>query len=130
MATIIRGDTTYFTITLTDPDTSAAYDLTDCDVWVTMKRRASDPDDRAVYMATIEIDGTGAVTASDGLSLETTAAAGVLIQRIDQAASADFRPGTYMVDVQVRDANGDVFTPLIAEDEVVTADVTHATEIA
>lgn len=129
MAELIRGDSAYFRIPFKHPISGDPYDISGCDVWVTMKKTAADPDNEAIYMQTMQIDSEGEVTASDGLSLESTAAAGVVIQRISPEMSKDFDVGSYVVDVQIHDTNSDVWTPVLGVTETVVIDITHAIEM-
>lgn len=126
MTTLIRGDSKYFRIPFTHPVSGEPFDLTGCDIWVTAKRNPNNSDAQAIYQHTMRVDGSGTVTASNGLSLETTAAAGVVIQRISPEESKLFLVGKQFVDVQIRHNGTDVSTPVLGDTDDVVIDVTHA----
>jgi hypothetical protein len=84
---------------------------------------ATDPvDATAAIKHFITINSSGTVTAQNGLYLSTTAAAGVLIERLSPAETLALPAGTSLFnDVELTDGNGEVFTwlytePLVAVD--------------
>lgn len=93
-----------------------------------MKTSTETPDSEAEYQHVLRLGASGEVLESSGLSLESDAVAGVVIQRIEPVESKDFSIMAYVVDVQIRDTNGDVWTPVTQSDSVV-ADVTHVIEV-
>lgn len=130
---ILRGDSyairrPLFVLALLD-DMGQPFALNGCTVRTTHKPEivpaSADPTDAsAPIKADITIDASGAVTASSGLVLATTPAAGVLHHRLTAIESAALPLGEPLVsDVELTDANGERFTwlftdTLTAEDTV------------
>lgn len=117
---VIRGDTygirrPFFIITLVD-DAAQPFDLTGCTVRTTYKEAKTDPatdptDTDAPIKHEIVINGSGVVTSQDGLFLQSTAAAGVLIERLTSAESLALPLNVQLIsDVEVTDGNGEKFT--------------------
>jgi len=118
--TIIRGDSygirrPLFTLTLVD-ESSNPFNLTGCTVRTTYKTVATDPttdptDADAPIKHSITIDGTGAVTDSDGLFLVGLVTAGVIEERLTAAESRVLPLEVDLIsDVELTDQNGEVFT--------------------
>lgn len=125
---IIRGDDTFWDIPIPRPGSTDPYPLAGCTVWVTAKpARDSDiPDTSATWQHTITINGSGDVTASDGLTLGTDGAvAGIVIEHLTAAESAVIAPGSYKYDVQVKDPAG-LITTVLSGIENVVGDITRA----
>lgn len=133
--TIIRGDSyatrrPLWTITLVD-EVSAAFDLTGCTVRTTYKTTLTDPtadpsDTSAEIAHTLIVDGTGAATTEDGLYLVGLATAGVVEQRLTAAESRILPLGTALFsDIEVTDANGEIFTVKFADTLDTEEGVTH-----
>jgi hypothetical protein len=126
--TIIRGDTAKWSIPIVD-DIGDPYPLHGCKVWVTSKTSSDLDDTSALYQHWIEIDGAGDVTAANSMSLGGGgAAAGVVIQELTPAESSQFEVGTFYYDLQVRLADGEVYTSLNNIAETVIADFTREYE--
>ena len=137
-STVIRGDTKRWYLSLTDGN-GAPLNLTGCTVWFTAKSAADEDatDAAAVITHYVVVSGAGAVTASNGFALGgkdhnqappatvTGAASGVLTQTLTAAQSTALALGSYVYDVQVRDAAGDVSTPINGLTLTVVADVTR-----
>lgn len=135
---VIRGDTKKWSIALVD-DQGAAFDLTGCTVWFTAKTAISNvaDDADAVISHKIVIDGSGVATSADGFAIggihPTTgnpasgAASGVLTQTLSAADSTALSAGTYVYDLQVKDSNGEVYTPILGMSLTVIEDVTRST---
>ncbi len=141
-ATLKRGDSKYFRYVLTRPGTrpnpdepsgpgnlDLPFNLTGCEVFVTMKSSLGDVDALSVYEHQMVITSAGVVTNAIGLSLEKLATDGVVIQRISPEESMLFVAGTYNVDLQVRDTASDVWTPFQVADEIVIEDVTRRIKV-
>jgi hypothetical protein len=94
-------------------------------VWVTVKSSVDDADAEALYQHSITIDGTGTATHSEGLTLQSTAAAGILVEELTPEESALFATGDYTYDVQIMLANGRIFTPIRGDAESVVPDWTR-----
>lgn len=132
----IRGDTKKWSLALVD-DVGDPLDLSGCTVWFTAKTAISNvlDDADAVIQHKIVFDGSGNVTESDGFVLggrhpvtqavATTAAEGVLTQTLSPADSTLIAAGTYIYDLQVRMANGDIYTPVLAQTLTVVEDITR-----
>ena len=129
---IIRGDSyalrrPFFTYELVD-DQSEPFDLTDCTIRTTWKVTTTDPatdptDATAVLKGLLVIDDTGTATTEDGLYLAGLATAGVIEHRVSAAASLALSLGaTWKSDVELIDANGEVFTFLFDEDTLEATD--------
>lgn len=92
----------------------------------------TDPfDANAIVKHHIQIAGDGSVTTASGLRLDTTAAAGVIIEGMTAAETQLFPLGvSCRSDVQITDANGEIVT-YIMEDDVIAIDAyTNRTAIA
>jgi hypothetical protein len=122
--TVIRGDTTLWTIPLVDANDDP-YDLTNCAVWVTVKTTTDEGDEEALYQHILAVDGTGTAIVSEGLSLGGDAEEGVVVQELTPAESVAFEAGNYIYDVQVMLANGRIYTPILGASEVVVEDITR-----
>lgn len=132
MSTVIRGDTSIWSIPVVDKD-GQPWDFTNCTAWVTVKANASVPDDEATYQHYLRVDATGVVIGSDGMWLGPDGVAGgLIIQRLSPEESRLLETGAYVYDVQVRapspDIPGeyDIHTPVNGSSETVVADITHA----
>jgi hypothetical protein len=135
MSTIIRGDDEKWFVRLFDAD-GVPFDLTGCTVWITGKTaKSNDADDAdALYTHTIVIDGAGAVTSSDGISLGgtdpdtgtayTLATEGALTQHLADTESTLLAAGTIVYDVQLKDAAGEIHT-ILQDSDTVVEDVTR-----
>jgi len=135
---VIRGDTKRWYLSITD-GAGAPLNLTGCTVWFTAKPSvdADVTDALAVIKHYIVVSGAGAVTASDGFVLGginynlvppatvTGAASGVLTQTLTAAQSTALALGSYVYDVQIKDAAGDVSTPINGLTLTIVADVTR-----
>lgn len=129
--TLIRGDSyalrrPLFTHTFVD-DLGAAFDLTGCTVRSTFKTATTDPtsdttDSTAAIKATLIVDGTGTATTETKMYLVGAATAGVCELRLTAAETLALDTGvSWLSDVELTDANGEVFTFLFA-DTLETAD--------
>ena len=125
--TIIRGDSATWRIPIFDED-NQPYNLTGATVTVTYKARVSDPDSAALFRHWIAIDGSGSVTSARGMALETTVAAGVIIETLTPAESDAFYPMKYHWDLEVR-KGGEVRTVLADQEEQVVADIGRTSPI-
>jgi hypothetical protein len=123
MGTITRGDTATATLTLTDTDTDGALNLSGKRITVTCRKG---PDKDVLYEHYIEVDGGGVVTASSGMALQSTAAAGIIVETITSTESETFKAGSYKYDLEVRAAGTPdiVATPILGAAETVVADYT------
>lgn len=133
--TIIRGDSyalrrPLWTITLVD-ENSNPFDLTGCTVRTTYKQTLTAPDadptdTSADITHDITIDGTGTATAENGLYLIGLATAGVIEERLTAAESRVLPLATPLLsDVEVTDANGEIFTVKFADTLDTEEGVTH-----
>lgn len=133
--TIIRGDSyalrrPLWTITLVD-ELSNPFDLTGCTVRTTYKTTLTAPDadptdTSADIKHDITIDGTGTPTAENGLYLVGLATAGVIEERLTAAESRVLPLATALLsDVEVTDANGEIFTVKFADTLDTEEGVTH-----
>lgn len=140
--TLIRGDSARWYISITDAN-GAPVNLTGYTVWFTAKPAAaaaagSDADDStAVITHSIAINGAGAVTSSDGFAVGgidynqippavvSGVASGVLTQTLSAADATLLAVGSYVYDLQVKDASGFVTTPINGLSHSVIADVTR-----
>ena len=132
---IIRGDS-YETLRplyqyeLLD-DASAPLDLTSCTIMVTFKPtvttiEADANDTTAVITHEIQISGAGAVTFQDGLYVVGTVAGGTLEQRLTPAETIALPVNTELHgDLQLIDANGEVFTWIFEETLIAIDGLTH-----
>lgn len=123
--TVIRGDSyalrrPLYTITLVN-DIGQPFNLTGCTVRTTYKPQivaaATDPtDSTAAIKHDIVINSSGAVTSSNGLFLVGAATAGVLQERLTASESLALPLDTQLVsDIELTDANGEVFTWLFED---------------
>jgi len=95
---IVRGDTSAITITVTDSN-GTAYNLTGFEMWCTVKRNKDDPDISAILQKQCTIDAP--LTGVGVLALT--------------AANTDITPGRYYYDIEI--FNGDnsvVKTPIVS----------------
>lgn len=132
----VRGDTKKWSIAFQDAQ-GAALDLSGCTVWFTAKTVISNDltDADAIIQHTITIDGTGAVVSADGFEIggihpvtqavATTAAEGVLTQILSPADSTLISAGTYIYDIQIETASGEVYTPILGQTITFVEDVTR-----
>jgi hypothetical protein len=120
--TIIRGDTVSWRIPILNSN-GTALALQGCTVVVTSKRH---PDDVTPFFRHhITISAGGVVTTSSGMALASGgASAGIVVETITALESAAFTPGTYSYDLEVRLADGRVYTPILGETFTVVADYT------
>lgn len=117
--TMIRGDTVNANLSVLDP-VDDPFDLTGCDVWVTAKRRFTDPDEEAVFQKTI----------GDGVEVTNEVGGEVrIVISPDDTSSLEgiTRDVNLVLDVQIRTPDGEVFTPILGI-VVVTPDVTIISE--
>lgn len=123
--TIIRGDSygirrPFYTYTFVDI-ADAPLDLSGCTIRTTYKAaKASATDDPTDATAEIKhhitLDGTGAVTSQDGLYLDTTAATGVIVERLTAAETLALSLDTELFnDVELTDSNGELSTWIYEE---------------
>ena len=127
MADVVRGDTSLWRIPIVNAETMEPHDLTGCTVWVTVKANEDDPDNEAIYQHYMNIDGSGTVAESKGMTLDVGGAeAGIAVQELTQAESALLTPGNYVYDVQVMTGDGRIFTPINGETETIVGDITLA----
>lgn len=139
---VIRGDTKKWSIALVDA-AGDPLDLAGCTIWFTLKpasnNLADDEDDSdAILQHKIVILGDGEVASSEGFSvggvhpvtgtIVTGADSGVLTQVLSAEDSTQFGPGAYVYDLQVKLANGEVYTPINGIPFTVKSDVTRSTE--
>jgi hypothetical protein len=96
-----RGDDETFAITITGTD-GGPFDLTDCEVQFTAKRRL-DPDEDAVIVKTLD-DGIEVTNPSGGLAT-------LSISSGDTSGLPPHRIGLYY-DIQITDADGLITTPI------------------
>jgi hypothetical protein len=94
--------------------------LVGCTVMTTYKPdktdAQADPFDSGALRHHMIVNGSGVVTSSSGLALETTAAAGVVIETLTAAETLSLPADTILYsDVQVIDANGEVTTSIMAD---------------
>lgn len=122
--TLIRGDTITHRIVLTETDSGDPLDLAGKTVTVTSRKGG--PSGAILYQHSITINGVGTVTAATGMALESTAAAGIIIETTTSTESAAFAKGDYKYDLEVRVSGSPdvVSTPIIGEAETVVADYT------
>jgi|SRR5690606_25231771 len=117
--TIIRGDSyairrPLYTFEFVD-EFGAPFNLAGCTVRTTYKSQIGpidvDPDDQlAPVRHSITIDLNGVAT-PNGLYLKGPASAGVVVDRITSSESKEFQTDLmYISDVQITDANDEVFT--------------------
>lgn len=71
-----------------------------------------------LYTNTLDLDPSGAVESSVNLSLESTAAAGVVLESIPAAETLAFSLGHYIATVTVTLPDGTVYTPVVGIVEV------------
>lgn len=129
MTTLHRGDSFSATVTLTDTsgEDPAPLDLAGKRVTVTCKDKI---DGQVIYQHWIECDAGGAVTSSQGMELDSTAAAGVITETFSSTETEQFRPTrankAYVSDLEIRViGNPDVVETVIkAQPETVTGDIT------
>lgn len=108
--TIIRGDDQALDLTIKNAD-ATAFDLTDCTVYFTVKKRFHDTDLEAVIKkdVTIHSNPTGGLTTVELTAEDTT---------------IDARK--YLWDIQVKDASDKIFS-VVSGDFIVKHDVTNRT---
>ena len=129
MADVVRGDTSIWRIPILNAETLEPHNLTGCTVWVTVKENQDDPDNEAIYQHYMNVDGSGNVTESQGMTIgDGGAAAGIAVQELTPAESALLTPGNYVYDVQVMTADGRIHTPINGEMESIVGDLTRAIE--
>jgi hypothetical protein len=123
--TIIRGDSygirrPLFTITIVD-GSSNPFNLASCTLRTTYKPVATDPtadpnDTGAPIKHFITINSGGTVTSNSGLFLVGAATAGVVQERLSSTESRAMPLNTELLsDVELTDANGEVFTWLFTD---------------
>lgn len=133
---LTRGDTPEWSYKLLTPDL-AAMNLSLVTIWLTVKPAIDDDvtDSAAVLSHYLVVDGSGTVTASAGMSLGGTdpetgtvvagAASGVITHRIPQADSTAIPAGSYVYDIQIKDAAGRYTTVVLDQPFTVRGDVTR-----
>lgn len=135
--TIYRGDSygvrrPFYVHTFVDKDMNPL-DLAGCTIRTTFKTAITTPvvdptDATAVIKHFITIDATGAVVDADGLYLDTTAAAGVLEERLTHAETLALPANTIFAgDAELTDENGEVFTFPTVEDIIAIDAYTNRT---
>lgn len=72
-----------------------------------------------LFSSFIEIDTGGVVVDSDQMSLESTAAAGVIVETIPALATASFVPGSYLYTLSILLPSGDEATPILNDPLIV-----------
>ena len=118
--TIIRGDSyalrrPLYTLTFVD-ELSNPFNLTGCTVRTTYKTASTSPaddpsDTNAPIKHTLTVDGTGTATLENGLYMIGLATAGVVEERLTATESRSLPLSTELLsDVELTDANGEVFT--------------------
>ncbi len=115
--TMFHGDTPTFSATISNLSSSG---LAGCELWMTAKRAATDPDSAAVFQkpnASWVIDQTG--------NASTPGIAHVQLANAD-TASLPLYPVALVYDIQLKDASGDIYT-IDSGTLTVTPDVTQAT---
>lgn len=115
--TAIRGDSEEYDLTVTTPS-GGTFDLTDCDLWFTVKKNASDPDDWALIRKTSA--SGGGITIAD----QNTDPGKATIY-LGPSDTERIVPDSYPYDVQLKDLPGFV-TTLITGSITITADVTRS----
>ena len=125
---VIRGDTAIWRIPIVNAETTDPHDLTGCTVWVTVKENQDDPDNEAIYQHYMNVDSSGDVAESQGMTLETDAAAGIAVQELTPEESVLLEEGSFTYDVQVMTADGRIHTPINGETETIIGDITRAIE--
>lgn len=103
MLTLTIGDTFQYTATITD-DAGDAYDLLDCTLWFTVKRRKGDTDANATAKLYWVSGG-----ASAGITVDDPATGEATVE-LTPAQTDDFVQAAYHYDLQVEDQDGDFFT--------------------
>ena len=133
----VRGDTKKWSIAFEDA-AGAPLDLSGCTVWFTAKPSISNviDDADATIQHKIVIDGAGEITESDGFviggihpvseEVKTLATEGVLTQILSPADSTLISAGSYIYDVQIKIANGEVYTPILGQMITFVEDVTRS----
>lgn len=102
-------------------DTSAPMNLSGCSVFTTYKIAPTDPntdaeDTEAPIKHHIKIDSDGNVIESQGLVLETVAEDGTILEQLTSDESKSLPLATPLKsDVQLIDANGEIFTWIMEE---------------
>jgi hypothetical protein len=112
---IVRGDDAQLAITVQTAD-GAAYDLTGCTLWLTIKRSAADADGAAIAQCSTTAGTIALANAAAGEALATVpAAATIALTETTQA----------VYDVQLRTAAGKTHT-VVRGRIIIHADVTRA----
>lgn len=118
--TIIRGDSyalrrPLYTYTIVD-ENSAPFPLEGCTIRTTYKPISIsldvDPDDQtAIIRHEIVIGEDGVPSVTNGLHLQGSSAAGIVVDRMSSTETKAFLPEiVYLSDLQLTDALGEVFT--------------------
>ena len=118
--TIIRGDSyalrrPLYTYTIVD-ENSAPFNLAGCTIRTTYKVQSApisiDPDDQlAAIRHIMTVDLNGVATLTTGLYLSGPASAGIVHDRMSATETKTFTAdAAYISDLQLTDANGEVFT--------------------
>lgn len=125
--TLIRGDTSSWTIPILDSD-GEPMPLNGCTVTVTCKTKATSA--TALFQHSLVLDAEGEVELAAGMELGPDGAtAGIVVETLTAAESEAFAPGKYAYDLEVRLPDGRVYTPLLAIPVTVVADFTYPTEV-
>lgn len=101
------GDTFQYTVSITD-DAGDPYDLLDCTLWFTAKRRYSNAatvDDSDAIAALYWVSGG----ASDGIAVDD-AATGEAVITLTPAQTSAFAQAAHQYDLQLSDFDGDIHT--------------------
>lgn len=97
------GDTIEYTIAITKAD-GTPYVLSSCMVWFTAKINPGQSDQDAAIRAYWIDQG-----AYDGLSV-VNQLNGTMTLKVPPAVTALLEPATYLIDLQLRDPDGDIYT--------------------
>lgn len=133
--TILAGDSysirrPLFRYTLVGPD-NQPFDLTGCVVRTTFKPTILGPEDDATDATapikhTLRVNGAGVATEQSGLALATTPAAGTIEERVTAAETRVLPLNVPLYsDIELTDANGEVFTWLFTDTLTVKSGVTN-----
>jgi hypothetical protein len=110
MLSIVRGDDKIFTFRFFKADLDPM-DLTGCTLFVTVKQALTDSDANAKISSTLAITAP----ATDGVATWTIA-----------AADTQYLLGQYMMDLQLKDSGGKIYT-ILRDTFIVNADATLRT---
>lgn len=103
MLLLTIGDTFQYTATIAD-DAGDPYDLLDCTLWFTVKRRTGDSDVNAIAKLYWISGG-----ASAGITVDDVTN-GEAVVELTPTQTAAFVAASYKYDLQISDQDGDLFT--------------------